>query len=113
MELIGPKWSSNFFDLFDSLDANYHFVLEDLNKLNQLLVIWEHAFSKDDKDLGKTGLVHQINLIDDTPVKQRHHRIPHWMCNELNKHLEELLDAGVIRVSEPLGFPISIGAQER
>ena len=42
---------------------------------------------------------HQINLIDDTPVKQRHHCIPYGMYNELKKHLEMILDAEVTRES--------------
>jgi hypothetical protein len=80
--------SAGFLNLFDLSDAKEHLAPEDVNKLNDLLVKWENVFSKNDKDLGRTSLVkHQINLTDETPIKQRHHRIPPGMYEEVKKHL--------------------------
>ena len=41
-----------------------------------------------------------IDLIDNTPFKQRHRRIPPGMVDEIRNHLEQLLSAGIIRKSK-------------
>ena len=59
------------------------------------------VFAKDDMDLGKTSLVkHQINLTDYRPFKERYRRIPPHQYEEVRKHLQEMLDIGVIRKSQ-------------
>ena len=55
------------------------------------------VFAKDDIHLGKTSLVkHQINLTDYRPFKERYRRIPPHQYEEVRKHLQEMLDIGVI-----------------
>ena len=58
-------------------------------------------FSKRDSDIGDCDMIrHRIDLLDDTPFKQKHRRIPPAMIDEFRKHLEELLSSGVIRKSK-------------
>ncbi|XP_060603469.1 uncharacterized protein LOC132756415 [Ruditapes philippinarum] len=40
-----------------------------------------------------------IDLLDETPFKQRHRRIPTMMTDEIRSHLKQLLAAGIIRKS--------------
>jgi transposase InsO family protein len=79
-----------------------------LNELRTLLIKWKGVFSLNDFDLGHTDLVkHEINLTDDTPIKQRHRRIPPGMYNEVRQHLEEMARSGVIREStSPWSSPL-------
>ena len=59
------------------------------------------VFAKDDMDLGKTSLVkHQINLTDYRPFKERYRCIPPHQYEEVRKHLQEMLDIGVICKSQ-------------
>ena len=61
---------------------------------------FKDIFSISDTDIGHTTAVkHRIDLIDDTPFKQRHRRIPPSMIQEVKDHLQQLLAAGVIRKS--------------
>ena len=61
---------------------------------------WKDIFSQNDLDIGFTSLVkHTINLVDETPFKQRHRRIPPSMYSEVRKHLQQRLDADIIRPS--------------
>ena len=65
-----------------------------------LLLNWHDIFSQHDLDLGHTKLAkHRIDLIDETPFKQRHRRIPPTMYDEVKNHLQQLLETGVIRKS--------------
>lgn len=59
------------------------------------------VFSKTDSDTGDCDMIkHRIDLIDDTPFKQKHRRIPPAMVDEVRKHIEELLSSKVIRKSK-------------
>ena len=67
----------------------------------RLVSSWHDVFSKHDLDVGLTGFVkHRINLTDFSPFKQRHRKIPHSMHKEVRDHLQQLLDAGIIRRSQ-------------
>jgi hypothetical protein len=43
---------------------------------------------------------HSIDLLDETPFKQRPRRIPPSMYQEVRNHLKQLLDADIIRKSK-------------
>ena len=77
-------------------------------QLNQLLLRWKHIFSQHDLDYGQTHLLeHEIKLTDETPFKERHHRIPPHMYQEVRDHLQEMLQANIIRPSKsPYSSPI-------
>ena len=83
---------------------------EDVKKVNDMLFRWKHVFSKDSSDLGKTDVLrHRIDLIDDTPVKEKARRVPPTMIEELRQHINQLLDMGVIEESSsPYSSPIVI-----
>jgi hypothetical protein len=70
---------------------------EDLQKGIDLIKKFEDIFSRSETDLGFTAAVrHRINLLDETPFKQRYRRIPSSMYSD---HLHQLLASGVIRKS--------------
>ena len=57
-------------------------------------------FSWHDTDIGHvTTVEHNIELLDETPFKQRPKRIPPSMYQEVRDHLQQLLDADIIRKS--------------
>ena len=73
---------------------------ESEKSFKELLLNWRDIFSQHDLDLGHTKLAkHRIDLIDETPFKQRYRRIPPTMYDEVKNHLQQLLESGVIRKS--------------
>ncbi len=71
-----------------------------ISKVHSLLLEYRDIFSESDFDIGQTDtLKHRIDLIDETPFKQRHRRIPPAMYDEVRDHLAHLADSGVIRPS--------------
>ncbi|KAL0160010.1 hypothetical protein M9458_043735, partial [Cirrhinus mrigala] len=75
-------------------------------KLNNM----HDVFAKHDADFGRTDKVtHHIKLSDDTPFKQRARPIHPQDIEAVRNHIQELLDAGVIRDSEsPFSSPIVV-----
>ncbi|KAK3505584.1 hypothetical protein QTP70_005014, partial [Hemibagrus guttatus] len=70
-------------------------------KISQRLWSMAEVFALHDLDFGRTGKVtHRIRLHDETPFKQRARPIHPQDYDAVRKHLQELLDAGVIRESE-------------
>ena len=66
----------------------------------ELFLNWRDIFSQHDLHLGHVKLAkYRIDLIDETPFKQRYRRIPPTMYDEVKNHLQQLLDSGVIRKS--------------
>ena len=69
--------------------------------LRELLLKYKHVCSRSEFDIGHTTRVkHKIEMTDDTPIKQRHRRIPPSMYQEVQEHIEMLLTTGIIRESE-------------
>ncbi|KAG1925421.1 interleukin-1 receptor accessory protein-like 1-A [Pimephales promelas] len=68
------------------------------------------VFAQHDLDFGRTDKVaHNIKLSDETPFKQRARPIHPQDIEAVRKHIQELLDAGVIRESEsPFSSPIVV-----
>lgn len=59
------------------------------------------VFARSKEDLGCTATAyHRIYTDDDVPVTERYRRIPPNMYQEVQQHLQELLQKGVIRPSE-------------
>ena len=66
----------------------------------ELLLKWEHLFTCNDLDLGKTALIkHKIRLTDQTPFKERYRCIPPHMYDDVRAHIQEMLDIGAIHKS--------------
>ena len=100
-------------DLLQKIDLSYlsaNASEEDVAKVKNMLFKWQHVFSKNSSDLGKTDVLrHRIDLTDDTPVKEKACRVPPTMIDELKQHISQLLDMGVIEEStSPYSSPIVI-----
>ena len=80
----------------------------DQDKVQSLLRQHASVFSSHEGDLGCTNLIsHDIPLLDDVPVRQRYRRIPPSEYEVVKEHINQLLEAQVIRESSsPYGSPI-------
>lgn len=78
------------------------------DKVKSLLSKYSSVFSAHDGDLGCTDLIaHDIPLLDDVPVRQRYRRIPPSEYEVVKEHINQLLEAKVIRESSsPYASPI-------
>lgn len=75
-------------------------VEEQQQKVHSLLTEFELLFFKGDDDIGYCPFVDlRIDLLDETPFKQRFRRIPPSMMDEVKKHIKQQLAAGIIRRS--------------
>ena len=74
----------------------------------RLLGQYQDVFSRSEQDLGcATGIQHEIPLLDDAPVRQRHRRLPPSQYEQVREHIHTLLEGGVIRPStSPYASPI-------
>ena len=63
----------------------------------ELLLKWEHLFACSDLDHGKTALIkHKMEVMDQTPIKERYQHVPPHMYNDVRAHIQEMLDTGAI-----------------
>ena len=82
--------------IFEEIHIDSKLPSEQRERVEALLKKHVDVFSKTDTDIGDCDFIkHRIDLIDDTPFKQRHRRIPPAMIDEVRKHIEELLSNGV------------------
>ena len=64
---------------------------EEQKEMKDLIIEYGSLFALKDLDLGKTDKVkHSINLIDNTPFKERYRRIPPHQYEEVKQHLKEI-----------------------
>ncbi|KAG5276960.1 hypothetical protein AALO_G00111880 [Alosa alosa] len=79
-------------------------------RITRLLNSMPEVFSQHDMDFGHTDKVkHRIKLSDDTPFKHRARPIHPQDVDAVKKHLQELLEFGIIRESEsPFASPIVV-----
>lgn len=79
-------------------------------RITKLLNSTPEVFTQHDMDFGHTNKVkHHIKLSDNTPFKHRARPIHPHDVEAVKKHLQELLDSGVIRESEsPFASPIVV-----
>lgn len=74
--------------------------VEEQCKVRALLEDYSSVFSIHDGDLGCTNLIsHDIPLLDEIPVRQRYRRIPPSEYEVVKAHINQLLEAQVIRES--------------
>ena len=81
---------------------------ENRREVGSLLQRYSSVFSTHDGDLGCTNLIsHNMPLLDDAPVRQRYRRVPPSEYEEVKSHINQLLEAKVIREScSPYASPI-------
>ena len=61
---------------------------------------YHHIFALSDLELGCTSKIkHEIKLDNETPFKDHYHHIPPHQFEEVQKHLQDMLDIGAIRHS--------------
>uniref|UniRef100_A0A3B1JYN6 Gypsy retrotransposon integrase-like protein 1 n=1 Tax=Astyanax mexicanus TaxID=7994 RepID=A0A3B1JYN6_ASTMX len=79
-------------------------------RVTQKLSSLPEVFAHNDLDYGRTNRVkHHIKLSDETPFKHRARPIHPQDLEAVRKHLQELLQAGIIRESEsPFSSPIVV-----
>ncbi|KAG1946284.1 interleukin-1 receptor accessory protein-like 1-A [Pimephales promelas] len=80
------------------------------DRITQKLNSMPEVFAQNDTDFGRTDKVkHHIKLSDETPFKLRARPIHPHDVEAVRQHLQELLNAGVIRESEsPFSSPIVV-----
>lgn len=81
---------------------------EEQSKVKSLLSKYSSVFSAHNGDLGYTDLIaHDIPLLDNVPVRQRYRQIPPSEYAVVKEHINQLLEAQVIREgSSPYASPI-------
>lgn len=79
-----------------------------------LLLKHQEVFANHEGDLGCTNLLsHEIPLVDDAPVRQRFRRIPPSDYESVKAHINQLLEAQVIREScSPYASPIVLARKK-
>ena len=87
--------------IFEEIHIDSKLTSEQNEQVESLLKTHIDVFSTHDADIGDCNMIrHRIDLIDLTPFKQKHRRIPPAMIDEVRKHVEDLLSSGVIRKSK-------------
>ena len=65
------------------------------------------VFSTHDADIGDCDMIrHRIDLIESTPFKQKHRRIPPAMIDDVRKHIEELYPVELYENQNLHGVPM-------
>lgn len=91
---INPRVDSFNIDI-ENVTANQYKEAKEFLTRNLDLFSWNST------DIGHvTSVEHSIELENDTPFKQRSRRIPPAMYQEVRDHLQQLLNAGIIRKSK-------------
>ncbi|KAK3086715.1 hypothetical protein FSP39_022396 [Pinctada imbricata] len=75
---------------------------------------YHYLFAKDDFDLGRAESIdHKINTSDTQPIKQAPRRLPEHMHEEVNKHIDAMLERKVIQPSKsPWSSPIILAKKK-
>ncbi|CAL9687717.1 unnamed protein product [Knipowitschia caucasica] len=81
---------------------------QDAERVRGLLRDYESVFATHETDLGCTNLLSQdIPLVDEVPIRQRYRRIPPSEYEAVKAHINQLIEAQVIREScSPYASPI-------
>ena len=82
--------------------------MENKKKLVKLLKNYTDIFATTNSNLGNTGVIkHVIDVQGQPPIKQRAYRVPYSQKPIIKKHIEEMLDKGIIVPSKsPWSFPV-------
>lgn len=95
---LGSTMPNHLRTLFENSIKNLS--TEEAIALSSLLVEFQDVFAKTDTDLGcLKGVEHEIDTGNANPIKQRMRRTPIGFESEEDKHLQSMLDNGIIRPS--------------
>ena len=89
--------------------------VEEEEKVMNLVEKYSDIFSKDIRDLGRTGLIkHEFHTTETLPIKQKPFRHPKWHMKEARKHAAGRDDRRWHSQEEykPMMFPSGIGKEE-
>ncbi|XP_077388164.1 retrovirus-related Pol polyprotein from transposon 412 [Festucalex cinctus] len=80
------------------------------NRLRQKLVKKHNVFSLNEWDVGLAkGVDHKIRLNDSTPFRERSRRLAPADIDDVRRHLQQLLEAGIVKESRsPYASPIVV-----
>ena len=71
-----------------------------VEEAKQLFREYAHIFALENLDMGHTSMVkHEIRLDNYAPFKERYHRIPPHLFDEVKNHLKEMIEVGAIHKS--------------
>ena len=99
LEPLSPKKEKLLFEKVD-LSRTKEWSSEDQEKVKELFREYGQLFALDDLDLGHTSIVkHKIELDGHKPFKDRYQWILPHQYEEVRKHLNEMLEIGVIQKS--------------
>ena len=97
---VGESTSPALDDLFSKIQFPGDLTHEEHQECQRIVTDFRDIFSTDATDIGTTDKVqHRIELMDETPFKQKYRRIPPSAIEEVRSHIKELLAAGIIRPS--------------
>lgn len=107
VNVIEKDFESDY-DLFGGQFDLSHLNDGERSRVEALLKQHSNIFAKSVKQLtGCKTVKHRVYLTDDIPIRQKPYRTPHPLKEELKTQIEDLLDAGIISVSDsPYAFPI-------
>ena len=73
----------------------------DQQEAREILRKYADVFAKKDLDSGQTSVVkHKLTLKEGAmPIKECYKRVPPWLYNEMQRHLQEMIDVRAIRPS--------------
>ena len=103
--------NSNFLSWLDEIDLSSSSLSEnEKSNLVNLLVEYSDVFVTSDLDLGKAHrFSHKIDTGKNDPFRQRPYRIPQSQLAMIDKHIEEMLNKGIIQESNsPWSQPLVI-----
>ena len=104
-ETVSPEFDESVINFGDSPISEQW-----KNRLRRKLAQKSHVFSMCEWDVGLAkGVEHQIRLSDSRPFRQRSRRLAPADIEDVRKHLQELLQAGIITESRsPYASPIVV-----
>jgi hypothetical protein len=86
-------------ELFDRSTKNLE--ITEKNKAKSLLIRYSDLFSVTDKDAGRTSMAsHKIDTGSQPAIKQAPRRIPFHMQKEVQEHVSNMLERGIIEPSQ-------------
>ena len=105
---LSPEQMKKLFEQIKLEEGMAEWTEDQHERVRKVIENYSFLFAMNSLDLGRTDIVkHHIELKDYKPIKDRYCRIPPHQCEEVQKHLKEMLDIGAIRCSNsPWASPV-------